>query len=86
MLKHRGGIRSEEQDELIVIPDQEGIKRKVFYWSHAHISVGHFGKNAAALRASLKFFWPQMCAYLRRQVEQCNGCVAKTPNCQPQTD
>ena len=25
MLKHMGGIRSEEQEEWIVIPDQEGI-------------------------------------------------------------
>ena len=77
MLKHRGGIRSEEQEEQIVIPDQEGIKQKVFYWSHAHISAGHFGKNATALRASLKFFWPRMNTYLKHQVEQCNGCVVK---------
>ena len=77
MLKHRGGTLSEEQQDRIVIPDQENIRQKVFYWSHAHISVGHFGRNATMLRASLKFFWPGMCAYLKHRIEQCNRCLAK---------
>ena len=61
----------------IVIPDQERLRQQVFYWSHSHPSEGHFGKNATNVWASLKFYWPDIFSYLKRQVKTCNGCLTK---------
>ena len=80
MMKQRGGITLEDQRDQIVIPNQENLWQMVFYWSHVHPLTEHFGRSATIYRAKIKFYWPNMFMYLKRQIETCNMCLAKIQN------
>ena len=77
MMRYLGGQPLEDQRDRIAIPEQQDLRDEVFRWSHCHPSAGHFGESATAMRASLKFFWPGMIGYLKRQVKKCGKCLAK---------
>ena len=63
--------------DRILLPDSEQLRQEVYHWSHEHPSAGHFGVNSTYLRASQKFYWPNMHNYLRQKVRQCDVCLAK---------
>jgi dUTPase len=79
VLLHRylGGQPLADQQDRICVPDSEDLREEVYRWSHCHPSAGHFGGRASALRASKKFFWPGLVAWIKRRVQECEACLAK---------
>ena len=66
-----------QQIQQILIPANQKIRDEVFKWSHAHPSAGHFGIEATAARAMLKFYWPGIYSDMRKWVTACETCLAK---------
>ena len=55
----------------------EKLKDAVFYWSHCHVTAGHFGIIATIQRAKSKFYYPGMSTDMRTKVKTCSDCLAK---------
>ena len=69
-------LNTTEEDVIrVVIPEE--LRDACFYWSHQHITAGHFSHDATVARAQMKFFYPGMYADLRQKVENCGDCLAK---------
>ena len=59
-----------------VVPEE--LRDQVFYFCHVHPASGHFGQTGTSTRAAMRFWWPGMGAELRRRVDKCQECLAKT--------
>ena len=77
LVRKADGEDQVDQPDRILVPSNQTMHNKVFYWSHEHPSAGHFGCNATSLRACQKFYWPGMTGYLKRRVRNCDTCLAK---------
>ena len=63
--------------QRILVPNQAKLRDEIFRFSHMHPSAGHFGAQATAARAGLKFYWPGMASELKQQVKKCDTCLGK---------
>ena len=61
--------------DTILVP--QVFRDSVFFWSHKHVSAGHFGMQPTILRAQAKWWYPGMVSELRRKVKTCSACLAK---------
>ena len=55
----------------------ESLRPTVFYWSHQHLTAGHFGQQATLMRAKHKFYFPGMAAYIYKETNNCSTCLVK---------
>ena len=74
---NRGG--SQQEMRRILIPER--LRQSVYYYSHRHVTAGHFGQEATVCRAVPRFFWPGMVTYLKMQVRNCADCLIKIKRC-----
>ena len=65
----------ERNVKRIVVPSD--LRDACFYWSHRHLTAGHFGHKATLLRAKEKFYYPGMNTDLKLRVAECGDCLAK---------
>ena len=75
VMKKSPGFNREVQ--RILVPNNAKLRDEIFRFSHMHPSAGHFGTQATAARAALKFYWPGMASALKQQVKRCDTCLAK---------
>ena len=75
VMRKSPGFNKEVQ--RILVPNNAKLRDEIFRFSHMHPSAGHFGTQATAARAALKFYWPGMASMLKQQVKRCDTCLAK---------
>ena len=75
VMRKSPGFNKEVQ--RILVPNNTKLRDEIFRFSHMHPSAGHFGTQATAARAALKFYWPGMASALKQQVKRCDTCLAK---------
>ena len=56
VMRKSPGFNKEVQ--RILVPNNAKLRDEIFRFSHMHPSAGHFGTQATAARAALKFYWP----------------------------
>ena len=64
----------------IILPLDKHLLDRVFFYVHQSKFAAHFGRQATLLRASERFYFPNMANYLNTRIKKCATCLAKTKN------
>ena len=75
VLRYRFNKGVPEDRRRALVPPK--FRERVFYWVHRHPTAGHFGRQASAITAAERFYWPGMVNEIHRLVQSCAECLTK---------
>ncbi|WP_416879508.1 reverse transcriptase domain-containing protein [Litorimonas sp.] len=76
LVREREHLSHGRGQHQVLVP--QALKARVFQWSHAHVSAGHFSHASSVARAHMHFHYPGLSGDFRRLVSQCLDCHKKT--------
>ena len=65
---------------LIVVPSDDEIKRKICELYHDSIPAGHPGRQNTLALIARNYYWPRMSEFVNRYVDSCNLCQRSKPS------
>ena len=61
--------------KLVLVPDE--LQEVVFFYTHTHLTAGHFGIHATRARLVRNFYYPGLLVDLTNRIKMCDTCLAK---------
>ena len=75
--RYRLNIIDQNYNRILIPEGSEDLHKRIFHHSHETSVNAHFGVAATRLRASERFYFPGMSAYISRRIKECGKCLAK---------
>ena len=64
---------------LVVVPDDDEVKRRILELYHDSIPAGHPGREKTLALVARHYYWPRMSEYVHRYVDGCDLCQRAKP-------